>query len=219
MPIAIAGRSSLRAGKPRRQRMSIIVTMRPRKLRMPAISGPASGTGVSRLGIKTSCTRPIGKPNNCSPIIAVTYSVTPLVPSRLASMLLCRLIDIFGLLLERSDQTLTVEFGDIIVKSDLAPALDRVRRDHRRKRNDRNIGGARVAAHLLREFEPAHPRHFDVGENHVEAAAAAQKTQPLLGAAGGHHFIARRLEHGRQHVTEECRVVDPKDAMRAARIA
>ena len=29
---------------------------------------------VTRSGMKTSCTRRIGRPNNCPPIVAVTYS-------------------------------------------------------------------------------------------------------------------------------------------------
>ena len=56
--------------------MSIAVTMRPRRLSTPAISGGASGTRVSRSGTNTSCTREIGRPNSWSPIITVTYSMT-----------------------------------------------------------------------------------------------------------------------------------------------
>ncbi len=55
--------------------MSIAVTMRPRKFSTPAISGAASGTRVIRSGMNTSCTREIGKPNSCPPIITVTYSM------------------------------------------------------------------------------------------------------------------------------------------------
>ena len=59
--------------------MSTTVTMRPRRLSTPAISADDSGTRVSRSGMNTSCTREIGRPNNCPPIMAVTYSAT--VPS------------------------------------------------------------------------------------------------------------------------------------------
>ena len=59
--------------------MSTTVTMRPRRLSTPAISADDNGTRVSRSGMNTSCTREIGRPNNCPPIKAVTYSVT--VPS------------------------------------------------------------------------------------------------------------------------------------------
>ena len=76
MPTAIGGLSSLRGGRPSRRRMSIAVTMRPRRLSTPAISGGASGTRVSRSGMNTSCTREIGRPNNWPPIITVTYSMT-----------------------------------------------------------------------------------------------------------------------------------------------
>ena len=59
--------------------MSTTVTMRPRRLSTPAISPDDSGTRVSRSGMNTSWTREIGRPNNCPPITAVTYSAT--VPS------------------------------------------------------------------------------------------------------------------------------------------
>ena len=111
--------------------MSIAVTTRPRRLRMPATSGGASGTRVSRSGTNTSCTREIGRPNSWSPIVTVTYSVS-------RSWRRCRCcvpwrsyaasIDVGGLLLERRDQALAVELGDVIVEADLAAALDRFRR-------------------------------------------------------------------------------------------
>ena len=56
--------------------MSTTVTMRPRRLSTPAISADDSGTRVRRSGMNTSCTREIGRPNNCPPITAVTYSAT-----------------------------------------------------------------------------------------------------------------------------------------------
>ena len=54
--------------------MSMSVTMRPRRLSTPAISGGASGTRVTRSGLKTSCTRRIGRPKNWPSTTAVTYS-------------------------------------------------------------------------------------------------------------------------------------------------
>ena len=75
MPTAITGWPAVRAPRPSRRRMSIAVTMRPRRLSTPAISGGASGTRVSRSGMNTSCTREIGRPNSWPPIITVTYSV------------------------------------------------------------------------------------------------------------------------------------------------
>ena len=56
-------------GRPSRARMSITVTMRPRRLSTPAISADDSGTRVSRSGMNTSCTREIGRPNSWPPII------------------------------------------------------------------------------------------------------------------------------------------------------
>ena len=71
-----AARRPSSAARPSRRRMSIAVTMRPRRLSSPAISGGASGTRVSRSGTNTSCTREIGRPNSWPPIVAVTYSMT-----------------------------------------------------------------------------------------------------------------------------------------------
>ncbi len=55
--------------------MSIAVTMRPRRLSTPAISGDASGTRVSRSGMNTSWTWEIGRPNSWPAMITVTYSM------------------------------------------------------------------------------------------------------------------------------------------------
>ena len=65
--------------------MSTTVTMRPRRLRTPAISPDDSGTRVSRSGMNTSWTREIGRPNSWPPITAVTYSAT--VPSVVSVLL------------------------------------------------------------------------------------------------------------------------------------
>jgi len=48
------------------------VTMRPRRLSTPVISGPASGTRVMRDGLNTSCTHSIGRPNICPAVVKVT---------------------------------------------------------------------------------------------------------------------------------------------------
>ncbi len=55
--------------------MSMMVTMRPRRLSTPAISDPASGTRVTWAGLNTSCTRAIGSPNICPAMVKVTNSV------------------------------------------------------------------------------------------------------------------------------------------------
>ena len=70
--------------------MSTTVTMRPRRLSTPAISADDSGTRVSRSGMNTSCTREIGRPNNCPPITAVTYSAT--VPSMVSVLVVMVLL-------------------------------------------------------------------------------------------------------------------------------
>src|SRR5204862_3193451 len=128
IPIAMRGLPSSAGDRPRRKRMSIAVTMRPRRLSMPANSGAASGTRVRRSGMNTSCTPEIGRPNSWPPIVAVTYSMVWSVVLIARS---CRTIDARGLLLERRDQALTVELGDVIVQADLAAALDRLWRGQR----------------------------------------------------------------------------------------
>src|ERR1700709_1094554 len=98
--------------------MSITVTMRPRRLRTPAISVDDSGTRVSRSGMNTSCTREIGRPNNWPPIIAVTYSAT--VPSAIGFLMVGllswdmsgSLAQFVGLFLQRRDQPGAVELAD-----------------------------------------------------------------------------------------------------------
>src|SRR5437764_14098751 len=133
--MAIGGRSPLRFGRPRRDRMSIMVTMRPRRLSTPATSTEASGTRVRRSGMKTSCTREIGRPNNCPPIMAVTYSVTWLsevCAAWLMGSLSCGLVQFRGLFLQRGDQAGPVEFRDIVMEAGLATALDRRGPNHRR---------------------------------------------------------------------------------------
>src|ERR1700674_4515456 len=144
MPIAIRLRASPEGARPRRRRMSIAVTIRPRKLSTPAISGAASGTRVSLSSTKTSCTRAIGRPNNWPPTVAVTYSIMVSsvlikpVPSR-------RTIHVGGLLLERRDETLAVELGHVVVQTNPPSALDQFRRHQRRKPDDRYRCGAWIA--------------------------------------------------------------------------
>src|SRR5665811_771024 len=116
---------SPRSPSPKRRRKSISVTMRPRRLSTPAISGGASGTRVSRSGMKTSCTRTIGSPNSWPPIMAVTYSVRFCWAFSVFMVCSSRRTTDVGLLLERRDQPRPVELGDIVVEADLAAALDR----------------------------------------------------------------------------------------------
>src|ERR1041384_8126454 len=110
--------------------MSVVVTMRPRRLSTPAISAGASGTRVRRSGMNTSCTREIGSPNNWPPMITVTYSIScsPVGLSLLMVPSSGRLDEFNGGVLQSGDQALTVELGDEIVEAGLAAALDRGRR-------------------------------------------------------------------------------------------
>src|ERR1700750_3360423 len=101
--------------------MSTTVTIRPRRLRTPAISLDDSGTRVSRSGMNTSCTREIGSPNTWPPSIAGTYSATAL-----SALLTTGLVswDIFGspsqfsgLFLQRRDQSGAIELANVIVEA------------------------------------------------------------------------------------------------------
>src|ERR1700752_3396244 len=132
MPTAIDGLSSVRGGRASRRRISIAVTMRPRRLSTPAISGAESGTRVTRSGMNTSCTREMGRPNSWPPIITVTYSVTCSLVALLLSLLIIRsssrLDPLDGRFLQCRDQTLAVELGDEVVEAGLTATLDRCRR-------------------------------------------------------------------------------------------
>src|SRR5450631_2242082 len=205
---------SSRWPSPKRRRKSISVTMRPRRLSTPAISGGASGTRVSRSGMKTSCTRTIGNPNNWPPIMAVTYSVKFCWAFSVFMVCSSRRATDVGLFLERRDQPLPVEFGDIVVEADLAAALDRFGRYDRGQRDDRHIGGAWIAAQAFREFEPAHLGHLNIGDDHVEDAPVLEHRQGFRRRCGGGHLVAGGLQHRREHVAEERRVVDQQQRAR-----
>src|SRR2546425_9921687 len=151
--------------------MSIMVTMRPRRLRRPAMSGAASGTRVNRSGTNTSCTRKIGNPKSWPPMIAVTYSTTF---SFVAVMIgpSCRAAHIGGLLLERRDQALAVELGHIVVQADLLAALDRLGGDERRETDDRHVGGARGAAPRPGGLQTGPAGHHQIRGGYAAAPAA-----------------------------------------------
>src|SRR4051812_10309143 len=170
MPTAMDGRPSVRGPMPSRRRMSIVVTMRPRRLSTPAISGGASGTRVRRSGMNTSCTREICRPKSWPPIITVTYSIRC---SRAALSLLMsfsrRLDEFDGGFLQCRNQSLPVELGDEVVEAGLAAALDRCGRGQGGERDDRHMRAARVRTDRLGKFEAVHTRHFDVGHDRVES--------------------------------------------------
>src|SRR5262245_58642074 len=145
MPTAI-GRPSSRADRPRRRRMSIAVTMRPRKLSTPAISGGDNGTRVKRSGRTTSCTCAIGMPNNWPPAVTVTNSM------RSGSAVSFMAIPLGGpayltLRLQRGDQALPIGLDDVIAESCLSSALIDLGFSHRRQRDDRQVGHTHITAH------------------------------------------------------------------------
>src|SRR5262245_15742238 len=171
MPTAIGGFPSARGGRPSRRRMSIAVTMRPRRLRTPAISGDDNGTRVSRSGMNTSWTRDMGRPNSWSPIMTVTYSMTlSLKVSLLMGAVRSsrRLVDFDVRFLERCDQPLAIELGHEIVEARLPSPLDRRRRGDRGQGDDRQPRAAQVRPQRLGEIEAVHARHLDVGDDEIE---------------------------------------------------
>ena len=193
--------------------MSIAVTMRPRRLSTPAISGGASGTRVRRSGTNTSCTREIGRPNNWPPIITVTYSIRCSSAMRVVVMYRPHAASTNStvVFLQRGDQALAVELGDEIVEAGLAAALDRRRRGDRRERDDRHMRAARVGADRLGKLEAVHAGHFDVGDDRVELSALLDQCERLVARGDRGDVVAGGLEHRHQHVAEEGRVVDEQE--------
>src|SRR4051812_12454941 len=163
--------------------MSTAVTMRPRRLSTPATSLDASGTRVIRSGMNTSCTREIGRPNSCPPIMVVTYSVmfsaTPAFFAVICQSL-CGAMKLGGLFFQRGNQPRPVELGDVVVEARLAAAFDRRRRDHRRQRDDRHLAELLIGADRLGELEAVHFRHLDVGQDRVEVVAGPQHGEAFL---------------------------------------
>src|SRR2546423_10830732 len=205
MPTAIDGLSSLRGGRPSRRRMSTAVTMRPRRLSTPAISGADSGTRVMRSGMKTSCTGEIGRPNSWPPIITVTYSMRFSAATLSFPMILTlRCLDEFdGCFLQRRDQALAIELGDEIMEACLAAALDRRRRRDRGERDDRHMRAARIGADRLGQIEAVHARHLDIGDDRVELLSHFDHGERLIRRADGDHLVTGGFEHRHQHVAEE----------------
>src|SRR5205085_10481723 len=194
--------------------MLTTVTMRPRKLSTPAISLEASGTRVSRSGMNTSCTREMGRPNNCPPITAVTYSAT--VPSLVWSLLVisnfpyapaelrsCRAAGLGGLFFQRRDQARTVELGDVVMEAGEPSALDGGRRHQRGQRDNRHCAQMLVGTDGLGEFEPIHVGHLDIGQHHIEGLPRAQRSEAFLRVGDHPHPVTGRLDHRRQHIAEE----------------
>ena len=73
-----------------------------------------------------------------------------------------------------------------------------------------------VGADGLGELEAVHVRHLDVGQHHVEVLRA-QRGQSLLRVDRDPHPVAGGLQHRRQHVAEERRVVDQQHRLRRRR--
>src|ERR1700674_4780483 len=199
--------------------MLTTVTMRPRRLSTPAISPDESGTRVSRSGMKTSCTREIGRPNSWPSIRTVTYSVTNSLAAVSLSLAVVmqipsrRLDPLDGRFLERRDQALTVELGDEVVEARLAPAFDRGRGRDRGERDDRDLRRARIGAHRFGELETVHAGHLDVRHDDVERLAGLQQCQRFFGARNRGDVVTGGLEHRGEHVAEERAVVDEQQRL------
>src|SRR5579875_2572558 len=204
----MAAASGSRGRSLSRRRMSISVTMRPRILSTPAISGGASGTLVTRSGMNTSCTRRIGSPNRWPSIVAVTYSPMLLLSILFVITRLLRDAIEIALFLERCDQPLAVKFGDEIMEACAAAAFGGFRGDRGRDADHRDGGRPRIGAQLLGEFVSVQLRHFDVGDDDVEDLAGLDHFECRRSGGSGRNPEAGGLQDRRQHVAEECRIVD-----------
>jgi hypothetical protein len=78
-------------------------------------------------------------------------------------------------LLQDRNQPFAVEFGDDLAEPGAPDALVFFKAGRGRKADDRNIGGARVRAYGLRQIEPVHLRHVQIGHDHIETSSRAQR--------------------------------------------
>ena len=132
-------------GRRRRRRRSIAVTMRPRRLRLPAISGGASGMRVIACSPRMSRTASTGTPQSWSATVRVTKTYAPrrrrrqvargrprscivsCIRSCIELIPVIRLMrgDRFGqALLQAGDQRLALELGDVVGEAGIAAGLD-----------------------------------------------------------------------------------------------
>ena len=172
--------------------------------------------------MKTSCTRTIGRPNICPPIMAVTYSVefAEVVVSWSARH--AARLDVGALLLERRDQALPVEFGDEIVEADLR---GRARSRRPTPRTDSAMIGrpavARIGAERFGERRSRPSRGISMSVMTTIEGRRSERSASSASArrADRDHLVAGGLEHRRQHVAEERRSRRPAARVRAARAA
>src|ERR1700726_4454592 len=155
MPTTSVRRLSSSASNSSRRRMSIMVRMRPRTLRTPAISGGASGTEVKRSGTNTSCTPAIGSPKSWPPIVAVTYSTYCSIRLRPRDGACARCF-----VLERGDEAAAIEFGDVIAHADTLAALEGLRGDAGAQTDDGRLRRARIATQCGCQIKTIHSRHI-----------------------------------------------------------
>ena len=142
-----------RDSRPSRHRISIKVTMRPRRLSTPAISAGANGTRVNRSGARHPARARMGNPNElpsdqggdvfAEVLSAASFMVSSRCPADV------------GLFFERRNQSLPVEFGDIVVKSDAASAIYGLGRYDGRKGDDRQFGRPRIPRTASANWNPS----------------------------------------------------------------
>ena len=148
MPTAIGGLPSSGGGRPSRARMSIAVTMRPRRFSTPAISrerqrhaGDALGhEDVLHAGDRQAEQLAADHRGDVfdhgafagSVLLVIAYLL--ILPLRRCTAQLGGAGGVGGLFLQRRDQAGTVELGDIVVEAGLTAALDRRRRHQRGQR-------------------------------------------------------------------------------------
>src|SRR5215831_1524496 len=108
----------------------------------------------------------------------VSLIIAMLAPSR------C-LIPFERRVLERGDQALAVELGDVVVEAGLPPPFDGGGRGEGGQRDDRYLRAARIPAKRLGKVKAVHARHFDVRDDDVEALAFLDQGESIFPAADG----------------------------------
>src|SRR5580765_3540915 len=114
------------------------------------------------------------------------------------------LLQQLGFLVGLAEELVDAERGGLA-----AMLLGRARRDH----DDRDVLGARIAAHVAREVEAVHARHLDV-DQHDGGERLAHLLERLEAVLRRDHLVALALEQAGRDLAHRKRVVDHHDDRR-----
>src|SRR5215510_7738563 len=125
-----------------------------------------------------------------------------------------------SLLRERRDLLqelrLLVRLAEERVHAELGGARAMLGRGARRNDDDRDVHGARIAAHVAREVKAVHARHLDV-DQHDRRQLALELLQRIDAVLGGQHAVALALEQAAGDLAHGKGVVHHHDERRSAR--